>query len=94
VSAAAQLPARYFRGTLSDDIPEATVDLVDKLEAVLVTQYTIDRRIGRSGMATVFLARNARHRHLVRKDDAAAMCHPWMVAGDLCCTPSAHKNAR
>jgi polyvinyl alcohol dehydrogenase (cytochrome) len=36
VSVAAQLPARYFRGTLSDDIPVATSDLVDKLQAALL----------------------------------------------------------
>src|SRR5215475_7982984 len=38
-----------------------TVDLVAQLNASLVGRYAIDREIGRGGMATVYLARDARH---------------------------------
>jgi eukaryotic-like serine/threonine-protein kinase len=38
---------------------------VDQLQAALGTAYTIERELGRGGMATVYLARDAKHRRPV-----------------------------
>jgi TolB-like protein len=43
----------------------ATSDLRDQLQAALGTQYTIEREIGRGGMATVYLAQDAKHHRSV-----------------------------
>jgi serine/threonine-protein kinase len=39
--------------------------LLSTLQAALGTQYTLERELGRGGMATVFLARDVRHRRAV-----------------------------
>src|SRR2546425_9908939 len=36
-------------------------DLVERLRAALADRYTIERELGHGGMATVYLARDARH---------------------------------
>jgi eukaryotic-like serine/threonine-protein kinase len=40
-------------------------DLLDRLRTALRSQYTIDREIGRGGMATVYLAQDLKHRRSV-----------------------------
>ena len=40
-------------------------DLLDGLRNALASQYTIDREIGRGGMATVYLAQDQKHRRSV-----------------------------
>jgi serine/threonine-protein kinase len=42
-----------------------TDDLATRLQASLGTAYTIERELGRGGMATVFLARDSKHRRAV-----------------------------
>ena len=39
----------------------ATADVRDQLQAALGAQYTLERELGRGGMATVFLAHDAKH---------------------------------
>ena len=40
-------------------------DLLDRLKAALADRYTVEREIGRGGMATVFLAEDLKHRRKV-----------------------------
>jgi eukaryotic-like serine/threonine-protein kinase len=40
-------------------------DARTKLDAALAGHYTIERELGRGGMATVFLAQDVRHDHPV-----------------------------
>ena len=39
--------------------------LPETLQAALGSQYALERELGRGGMATVYLARDLRHRRLV-----------------------------
>src|SRR5712691_6680078 len=53
-------------------------DLLARLQAALAERYTIERELGRGGMATVYLARDLKHGHLVaikvlRPEIAAAL---------------------
>ncbi len=43
----------------------ATSDLTDQLQTALGTQYTVERELGRGGMATVYLAKDAKHHRSV-----------------------------
>jgi eukaryotic-like serine/threonine-protein kinase len=54
----------------------ATSDVRDLLQAALGTQYTLERELGRGGMATVYLARDAKHQRLV----ALKVLHPDLAA--------------
>ena len=36
-------------------------ELVDRVRSALADRYTIEREVGRGGMATVFLAQDLRH---------------------------------
>ena len=40
-------------------------DLLEQLKAALADRYTIDREIGRGGMATVYLAQDLKHERQV-----------------------------
>src|SRR2546425_12852594 len=40
-------------------------DLVERLRAALADRYTIERELGHGGMATVYLARDAKHERYV-----------------------------
>jgi len=51
-------------------------DLSDRLAAALADRYAIERELGRGGMATVFLARDLRHRRSV----AIKVLHPELAA--------------
>jgi TolB-like protein len=51
-------------------------DLSDRLAAALADRYAIERELGRGGMATVFLARDVRHRRPV----AIKVLHPELAA--------------
>jgi len=51
-------------------------DLSDRLAAALADRYAIERELGRGGMATVFLARDLRHRRPV----AIKVLHPELAA--------------
>ena len=45
-----------------------TTDQPDRLQAALADRYTIEREIGRGGMATVYLAQDLKHgRHVALK---------------------------
>lgn len=53
-------------------------DLLTRLQAALADQYTLERELGRGGMATVYLARDLKHRRpvamkMLRPDVAAAL---------------------
>jgi serine/threonine protein kinase len=54
-------------------------DLSDRLAAALADRYAIERELGRGGMATVFLARDLRHRRSV----AIKVLHPELAADPL-----------
>ncbi len=51
-------------------------DLVETLKAALADRYTLDRELGRGGMATVYLARDVRHARQV----AIKVLHPELAA--------------
>jgi len=51
-------------------------DLSDRLAAALADRYAIERELGRGGMATVYLARDLRHRRPV----AIKVLHPELAA--------------
>jgi len=48
----------------------------DQLQASLLGRYTIERELGRGGMATVYLAEDMRHRRKV----AVKVLHPELSA--------------
>jgi eukaryotic-like serine/threonine-protein kinase len=54
----------------------AVSDVRDQLQTALGTQYTLERELGRGGMATVYLARDAKHGRLV----ALKVLHPDLAA--------------
>jgi eukaryotic-like serine/threonine-protein kinase len=54
----------------------ATTDLKDQLQAALGASYTLERELGRGGMATVFLAQDVKHRRRV----ALKVLHPDLAA--------------
>ncbi len=49
---------------------------LERLKGVLASTYTIDRELGRGGMATVYLAQDAKHERLV----ALKVLHPDLAA--------------
>jgi serine/threonine-protein kinase len=51
-------------------------DQADRLQAVLADRYQIERKLGRGGMAAVYLARDLRHERLV----ALKVVHPELAA--------------
>ena len=46
-------------------LDSSVVELGPKLQAALSGRYTIERELGRGGMATVFLAKDLKHHRLV-----------------------------
>src|SRR2546425_7483984 len=48
---------------MGPDLPVA--DLLTRLRAALVGRYTIERELGRGGMATVYLGRDLKHHRAV-----------------------------
>ena len=59
--------------------PEAAVPITDRLQALtasLADRYVIEREVGRGGMATVYLARDVKHRRQV----AIKVLHPELAA--------------
>src|SRR2546422_8804573 len=56
---AAGPPAGYI--SLSHDKPSCLTDLRTQLQTALAAAYTLERELGRGGMATVFLAQDLRH---------------------------------
>src|SRR5881628_1595177 len=50
-------------------------ELVDRVRSVLADRYTIEREVGRGGMATVFLAQDQRHHRPV----AVKVLHPQLA---------------
>ncbi len=50
--------------------------MTDRLSAALADRYTIDRRLGQGGMATVYLAHDIKH----DRDVAFTVLHPDPVA--------------
>jgi hypothetical protein len=52
------------------------VDLLERLQSALVNRYSIEREIGRGGMATVFLAEDLKHHRQV----AIKVLHPELAA--------------
>jgi TolB-like protein/Tfp pilus assembly protein PilF len=51
-------------------------DLLDRLKTALADRYTIERELGRGGMATVYLAQDLKHRRQV----AIKVLHPELAA--------------
>ncbi|HSL70838.1 MAG TPA: protein kinase [Longimicrobiales bacterium] len=60
-----ELPAAEFAAGLIVDVNQHERAVPDALEAELAGRYTIQREIGRGGMATVYIARDDRHGRLV-----------------------------
>jgi serine/threonine-protein kinase len=52
-------------------------DVLARLRAALADRYPIERAVGRGGMATVYLARDAKH----HRDVAVKVLHPELAAG-------------
>src|SRR5213592_4244210 len=52
------------------------VDQLDRLQAALAGRYTLERELGRGGMATVYLARDVRH----DRDVAIKVLRPELAA--------------
>src|SRR6266498_4280950 len=50
-------------------------ELLDRLRSALADRYAVEREVGRGGMATVFLARDLRHRRPV----ALKLLHPQLA---------------
>ena len=59
------VPTAFFRATFALLLSRIYMDAVGQLTAALAGRYTVDREIGRGGMATVYLARDVRHNRKV-----------------------------
>jgi serine/threonine protein kinase/Flp pilus assembly protein TadD len=69
------LPVRRFRQSAL--IPVSALALpIERLRASLTNAYTIDRELGRGGMATVYLAQDCKHDRVV----ALKVLHPDLAA--------------
>ena len=62
--------------TATADSDPATADVGGRLATALAGRYDVERQLGRGGMATVYLARDLRHKRLV----AVKVLHPHLGA--------------
>jgi len=69
-------PAAELASSIIDEVDQQTA--IDALGAALAGRYTIEREVGRGGMATVYLARDLRHGRGV----AVKLLRPPTVPGD------------
>lgn len=69
-------PAAAFAARLIDEVEERST--IGALRDALADRYTIEREIGRGGMATVYLAHDARH----GRDVAVKLLRPGIAPGD------------
>ena len=58
-------PAAEFAGPVIDEIDDEARRIPDELRLALAGRYSIEREIGRGGMATVYLAHDERHGRVV-----------------------------
>ena len=70
------LATRVIGGSFPTEV-QLALDELERLQAALADRYTVEREVGRGGMATVYLAEDVRHHRKVAVKADVAGVRDW-----------------